>query len=407
MSSLVIRGGKELNGVIEVGGSKNAALPIIFATVIARGKSVLHGVPDISDVKVALSIIEEMGASVIRSGSTITVDTENMSYRIPSPDTISSIRASSYLIGACLSRFGVAHVLSYGGCNFSGRPVDMHISAACSVGASLAGNELSADSLHGADIVFNKISVGATVNALLLTAAAHGHSRIFGYAREPHIYSLCAFLRTAGASIEFFDSYIDVVGTSLHGGEATIIPDMIEAGTYVALSLATSSSIKVVGSCRDDLTPLWHSLATCGACISFDGDAVTADGRLDECMEIVTAPHPSFPTDLQPQMAPLMARFSGGVITEGVWESRFGYLSQLSAFGAEYEQYGNRAIIKPSHIVPARVEAPDLRGGAALLIAALIADGESEILSSEIIGRGYENIVKKLRSVGAVIEERN
>lgn len=407
MSSLVVNGGKKLNGTIEIGGSKNAALPIIFATVVARGTSILRGVPDISDVRVALGIIENMGARVIRDGGTVTVNTEEMTYSIPAQSSISSIRASSYLIGACLSRFGVSHILSYGGCNFSARPIDMHLSAARAVGASLCDTELSAAELHGADIVFHKISVGATVNALLLTVAAKGSSRIYGYAREPHVLALAEYLRTAGAKIYFFDDYIAVEGSELHGGEADIIPDMIEAGTYVALSLATSSSVKVVGSCRDDLTPLWDRLVYCGACISFDGNSVTADGALDEYMEICTAPHPDFPTDLQPQMAPLMARFCGGSITEGVWESRFGYLTRLSEFGVEYERRGRCAVIKPSKIVPARVEAPDLRGGAALLIAALAANGESEIYSAGIIGRGYENIVKKLRAVGADIEERN
>lgn len=407
MSSFTVRGGKRLCGEIEVGGAKNAALPIIFATLITHGTSVLHGVPDIGDVRIALNIIEDMGASVARFGDVLTVNTENVSYSYPRLSEISKIRASSYLIGACLSRFGRSHICAYGGCNFENRPIDMHISAACSVGAELCGNELTASSLHGADIRFSKISVGATVNALLMTAAARGTSRIFGYAREPHVHALADFLCSAGASIEFSDECITVEGCELHGGEASIIPDMIEAGTYVALSVATASPIRIVGSCREELSPLWDRLVNCGACISFDGDSVTADGSLDEYMEIHTAPYPSFPTDLQPQMAPLMALFRGGKITEGVWTSRFGYLSQLAEFGIRYERRANSALIYPSDIRAASAPAPDLRGGAAMLIAALIADGESVISSAETIGRGYENIVKKLRAVGADIEERN
>ncbi len=406
MGQFIINGGKRLNGEVYVSGSKNAALPLIFASISACGTSTFTNVPDISDVDIAFDILRGIGADVHRVGSVASVDTSRITYSLPSEECVSKIRASSYLIGSCLARFGRAEIQRFGGCNFDSRPIDMHISAALALGARLEGNELVAERLRGADIRFDKISVGATVNAIIMTASAEGKSRIYGYAREPHVISLIDYLRAAGAEISLHDECIEVIGATLCGAESRIIPDMIEAGSYLALSLMTESELRVRGADFSQLQSFLEALIYSGAVVEHDSDSVTACGPLTEPMNITTAPYPAFPTDLQPQMAPLLARFFGGRITEGVWRNRFGYLSELSRFGIVYDAFDGYSDVKPSKIKAARAVAPDLRGGMALVIAALACEGESVIFGAELIKRGYADIVGKLRGVGADITEK-
>ncbi len=403
MGSFIINGGKRLTGSIKVGGSKNAVLPMIFSTVLMRGESVIEGAPDITDVRVALSLIGNMGALWRRVGDTLYIDTAHLEYTTPDPHLASRIRASAYLLGACLGRFGRADVCTVGGCSFDKRPIDMHLGAAHALGAERKGNEIITKKLHGSDIIFEKISVGATVNAILMASCALGKTRIYGYAREPHVFSLIDFLASAGACIGVHHEYIEIEGRELCGAVGRVIPDMIEAGTYLALSLTTRSPLEILGADKGDLNSFINTLVGAGACIRFGDRSITAHGSLDKPVSITAAPHPAFATDLQPQMAPLLATAMGGSITDTVWHSRFGYLAELAKHGVEYERTGNTALIKPSRLRSARTVAPDLRGGAALLIAALAADGESRVDSAEIIGRGYENVIKKLRAVGAEI----
>ena len=405
MSSFIINGGKCLEGSIPVAGSKNAALPIIFSTLLMHGESVIAGVPDITDVRVALTLISDMGAVCHRVGDKLYIDTTNLHYTTPDPGLSSRIRASAYLLGACLARFGRADLFTVGGCSFDKRPIDMHIGAARALGAELGNGEITAKKLHGSDVIFEKTSVGATINAILMATVASGTTRIFGHAREPHVYSLIDFLTSAGASIHVHTRYIEIEGRELRGAYGAVIPDMIEAGTYIALALATRSPLKIVGARRTDLDFFVDTLVDAGATLSFDGDTIIADGSLDAPVTITATPHPGFATDLQPQMAPLLSSFCGGRITDTVWRSRFGYLPELAKHGLEYERTDNTALIKPSNLHPANTVAPDLRGGAALIIAALVAKGESRIDSAEIIKRGYENIINKLREVGADIYE--
>lgn len=405
MGRFIIHGGKVLSGEISVGGSKNAALPIIFSCILIRGVSTITNVPDIIDVDVALDIVSSFGAKVVRQRDKVIIDTYNLTYRVPDDEAVSKIRASSYLIGATISRFGRARLQSFGGCNFDNRPIDMHIMAARAVGARLNGDEMYASRLIGADIYFDKVSVGATVNAILLTVSANGKSRIFGYAKEPHIMSLIEFLNRAGAKITVGDDCIFVEGRELSSSYAAIIPDMIEAGTYLALSLMTDSSLRVVGADKDQLFSFINMLLYGGAVIEYDALSVMLSGNITEEVNIETAPYPAFPTDLQPLMAPLLAVSLGGTIREGVWKNRFGYLDELSKFGVLFECGNGFTKIKKSVIRPAKAKAPDLRGGAALILAALYADGKSEIENSGFIKRGYSDIVNKLRIVGADIEE--
>lgn len=405
MGRFIIHGGKSLSGEISVGGSKNAALPIIFSCILIRGISTITNVPNIADVDVALDIVESFGAKIVRDGTNVTLDTNNLTYTEPDTEVISKIRASSYLIGATLSRFGRAKIQCFGGCNFDNRPIDMHIMAARAVGAELTDDEFCASGLVGADICFDKISVGATVNAILLTVCAKGNSRIFGYAKEPHIISLIEFLNRAGAKITVSNDCIFIEGRELSSSHAEIIPDMIEAGTYLALSLMTDSSLRVIGADKDQLSSFLNALLHGGAVIEYDSLSVMLSGNITEEVNIETAPYPAFPTDLQPLMTPLISVSFGGIIKEGVWKNRFGYLDELGKFGVLFECKDGFAIIKKSVIKPANAAAPDLRGGAALILAALYADGESIIENTGIIKRGYGDIVNKLRSIGADIEE--
>lgn len=407
MGRFIIHGGKKLRGEISVGGSKNAALPIIFSCILIRGISTLTNVPDIADVDVALDILKSFGTKCTRYGDKVVIDTRELHYDVPENELVSKIRASSYLIGALLGRFGRAAVMRFGGCNFDARPIDMHIAAATALGAKLEGNTLYAERLIGSDIIFDKISVGATVNAILLAVTAKGKSRIFGYAKEPHVISLIEFLRGGGAEIQIRDECICIEGRELYSSSAEIIPDMIEAGSYLALSLMTDSSLRIVGADRYQLNSFLDSLLYGGAVIEYDDVSVSVSGRINEKVCIETAPYPAFPTDLQPIMAPLLAASRGGIIKETVWKGRFGYLDELMKFGIDFISTYGHAEIKASRIKAATAVAPDLRGGAALVLAALYADGESIIDNAELINRGYSDIINKLSAVGADIRSMN
>ena len=405
MSALIVRGGATLSGEITVGGSKNAALPIIFATLITNGVSHISGVPNILDVAVAIGIIKEFGAVVERRDSELFVDTTDLSYSTPSNASVSKIRASSYLLGALASRFGRARVMSFGGCNFENRPIDMHISALTKLGATVSGNEIYAPKLVGSDIRFEKISVGATVNAILMSATAKGTTRIYGYAKEPHVLALIDYLISCGASISLSPDCITVIGCELHGGTARIIPDMIEAGTYLMISAMTGSGISVSGMDLSELEAFLPGICASGIGFCEKGGSVFPFGEINSSFDIVTGPHPAFPTDMQPQCAPLMS-VAGGSIKDTVWCGRFGYLEELAKFGLRYTRVKNSAKIFPAKLSAAQVFATDLRGGAASLIAALACPGESVIKNAEIIDRGYEDIVNKLCSLGAKIKRK-
>ena len=404
MERIIVNGAKKLSGEISVSGSKNAALPLIFSTIAINGVSTILGVPDIGDVRVALDILREFGAEILRCENTLVIDTRYLKYCEPSAELVSKIRASSYLLGACLARFSRAKIYNFGGCNFCSRPIDMHLYAMKSLGASIIGDEIRADKLTASDIFFEKASVGATINAVILASSAVGTTRIFGYAREPHVLSLVKFLRSAGVKISFMGSHVEITGSNAFCAKTKLIPDMIEAGTYVALSLMTDSELLIKGADADHLSSLISVLSRAGAKFKIDENGIIPYGKITSPITVTTAPYPAFPTDLQPIIAPLLAISEGGVINECVWQNRFGYLSELCRLGLIYQIEGNSALISKSKLISGKTAAPDLRGGAALLLAALCTEGKSEIKNAEIIFRGYENLDKKLGSIGAGIE---
>ena len=391
MKILKVRGGYPLNGHVRVAGSKNAALPIIFSCILINGVSEINNLPDIGDTRIALSILCDMGAVVHRIGDTTYIDTRDLRYTKPRDELVEKIRASTYLIGACLGRFGICHVGKFGGCNFSHRPIDMHLEACRSLGCDIRGDSI-AGLPRGGEIRFNKPSVGATVNAILLASSALGRSVIYGAAGEPHIDCLIDFLISAGADIRRSGDKLEIIGSGLSGGKIRVIDDMIEAGSYMALSYLTDGKIRPANIPYSEMTAVTNAFCRMG----LDGD--------ERYYTHVTAePYPGFPTDLQPIFAPLMAKYCGGVIIDDVWPERFGYLKSLEAFGIKSAVKANHAEIYPSAFHSATVDTPDLRGGFACLMTALMAEGESRIYSAEIILRGYENLVNKLSHLGAEI----
>ncbi len=407
MGKIIVHGGKRLSGEIRVDGSKNAALPILFATIATGGISRIDGLPDILDVRTTLRILEALGAGIRKENNSVLIDTGKLAYRSVPSELTRSLRASTYLIGSCLVRFHKVDILDYGGCCFGVRPIDMHIRAAEALGAVYNGASITVGELTPNVIKFDKISVGATVNALIMCAGTHGESIIYGFAREPHVFSLIDFLTSAGADIKVYDDRISVFGGELSGSYSHIIPDMIEAGTYLALSVATNSDITVLGADSRDLSSFISFLSSSGITFEIGERTMRARGSLERFSELFTGPYPEFPTDLQPVIAPLFSAFSGGSITDRVWSDRFAYLTELSKFGVKYSRFPSGAFIYPSALTPARVTATDLRGGAALLIAALTSKGESAVDRAELIGRGYSNITSKLSNIGADVKEIN
>ena len=405
MEKIVISGARPLRGRVEISGSKNAALPIIFASVITHGVSVIENTPDIGDVSVATQLIESLGAKTDRRGSTLLIDTRNMHYTTPSTELMSRIRASSYLLGALLSRFGVFEYADFGGCSFSARPIDMHVAAARAFGAVEESGVLRAGRLTGCNVSFDKVSVGATVNTLIMAAAAEGTTEIRGAAREPHVLCLIDYLRSAGARISLTEEIITVTGGELCGGRVRVIGDMIEAGTYLAAGLITDGEVTVTGVEPSELSSFLPVLFELGAEISSAADSLTVRRRGNCRHSCVRAePYPGFPTDLQPIVAPLMAAAGGGIIIDRVWRGRFGYLDTLACQGIISRRLDGCAVIGKSKIKKAAVTAPDLRGGAACLLCALAAEGESKIENAQIIYRGYERIEEKLSGLGANIK---
>lgn len=404
MKKIIINGGTGLTGALRVSGSKNAALPMLLATLAVGGTSTLSGVPKIGDTEVALSLLSEYGAVATREGDLLKISTDGVHFTVPRAHLTSKIRASTYLIGASLARFGEARILKYGGCDFAARPIDLHIEAAVALGARLVGDTLYSDGLFGGEINFRIPSVGATVNALIMAASAEGESVIRGFAREPHILSLIDFLSSAGADILVTDTEMLVRGGGLSSAVACVGADMIEAGSYIATAALTHGDVTVTGVPCGELSAYFSALDSLGVKYSASEDSVRVTGiRTPRWASVVAAPYPSFPTDLQPILAPLMALGAGGEIVDTVWQGRFGYLDALARFGVRYERTPLGARIYPSYLHAASVRAPDLRGGMACVMAALSTDGVSVIDSADTVLRGYEDIEKKLRGVGADI----
>lgn len=408
MDKFVINGGKRLFGEIEVSGSKNAALALIFASLAIEGKTVLFGVPDIGDVRVALDMIKSLGANVELEGGRLEIDSTDLKYSPPDPALASKIRASTYLLGASLARFGSFELTTFGGCSFSSRPIDLHISAAEALGATMSESTLFAHHLHGGKISLAKSSVGTTVNSIIMATRATGTTEIYGFAKEPHVLTVISFFRAAGADISIESEKITVRPKPLHSLCFKVIGDMIEAGTYIVFALITGGAVNIKGVRTEELSSFLSIIREMGYTLNVGKSTVFALAEKavanNDPICVNALPYPGFPTDLQPLIAPLLASSLGGTITDSVWQGRFGYLDALAKFGITSTRSGGSVLINRGIDRPASVDAPDLRGGAACIAAALSVRGVSEIYSTSIVFRGYEDIIEKLTSLGADIK---
>ncbi|MBQ4067064.1 MAG: UDP-N-acetylglucosamine 1-carboxyvinyltransferase [Clostridia bacterium] len=416
MDKIVVKGGASLHGSVEISGMKNAALPIIYACVLVEDKCIIENVPDVRDVALSLNILRDMGATVNNiAKNTVEIDCTNLKVGTSRSELVRKIRASYYLLGSEFGRFGRSSVAYPGGCDFGGRPIDQHIKGFESLGGTVNANcdmvEITAeDGPRGANIFFDFVTVGATINVMLAAVLAEGTTIIENAAREPHIVDLANFLNTCGARVSGAGTdVIKIKGvTSLHGCTYAIIPDMIEAGTYMIAAAATGGCVRLTNVIPKHLESVSSKLEETGAVVDEYDDSVVVTGRdTIRKANVKTHPYPGFPTDMQPQMAVLLTLANGvSYVSEGVYEKRFRYVDELLKMGAAIKVDGRTAVIeggKPLH--GADVVAVDLRAGVAMIIAALCAEGTTEISQIHLIERGYDDVVGKLKSLGADIEK--
>ena len=416
MTKYIVEGGKPLYGEVEISGAKNAAVAIIPAALLVDGVCRIENIPQISDVTMCLRILEDLGASVRTvNRHTVEIDCRHIRSTRTSYDLARRIRASYYLIGALLGRFGQAEVAMPGGCNFGGaRPIDQHGKGFTTLGArvSVEGGFIRAVSetgrLKGANVYLDVVSVGATMNIMMAAVMAEGVTVIESAAKEPHIVDLANFLNSMGANVRGAGTdTIKIHGVDrLTGGAYAIIPDQIEAGTYMTAVAAAGGQVLVKNIIPKHMDCITAKLVEMGVEVEENGDTllVRRTGRLQRT-NVKTLPYPGFPTDMQPQITTVLSLAEGtSLVTEGVWGSRYRYVDELRRMGARIQVDDKTAVVEGvDHLTGAPIQAYDLRAGAAMVIAALAAQGRSEITQVQYIERGYEDIIAKLRGLGADI----
>ena len=418
MDKYVIKGGNRLTGEVTISGAKNAAVAIIPAVILSEAPCRIENIPDISDVKTLTNILQEMGGKVeYLDRHTIIVDPRSIDTDIVSAESARRIRASYYFIGALLGRCRNAVVPLPGGCNFGVRPIDQHLKGFAALGCdySLDNGMIAVSAkndLHGASIYLDVVTVGATMNIMLAAVKARGLTVIENAAREPHIVDLANFLNTMGADIRGAGTdTIKIHGVQkLRGCTYSIIPDQIEAGTYMVAAAATGGDVTVKNVTPKHLESISAKLEEMGVTVEEGDDSVrvVCDKPLRKC-NVKTMPHPGFPTDMQPQIVALLSIAQGtSMVNESVWEGgRFKYVDELRRMGAQITVDGKVAIVEGvDHLKGAPVRALDLRAGAAMVIAGLVAEGTTQVEDVVYIERGYENIVDKLVNLGADIYRR-
>ena len=416
MDKLLIKGGTPLRGTISVNGAKNAAVAILPATILINGKCKIDNLPNISDVKLCYEILESIGAKITYiNNNEIEIDCSSINKTEIPYEMTKKCRASYYFIGALLSRFKKASVGSSGGCHIGARPIDQHIKAFELLGAKVEAEGVTvnaeATTLKGNDIYFDIVSVGATINAMLTAVFAEGTTVIDNAAKEPHIVDVANFLNTMGANIRGAGTdIIKITGvTELKGGSAySIVPDQIEAGTFMMAAAASKGDITITNCITKHLDSISAKLIEMGINVeeNDDGDAVRVYySKRPTKTSIKTMPYPGFPTDMQPQAGVVLALSEGtSYIHEGIWESRFQYTEELNKLGAKITVNGKSAVFEGvESFTGCPVAACDLRAGAALIIAGIAANGETEVSGIEFVDRGYENIEDKFNSLGANI----
>lgn len=416
MARYEINGGKPLNGTVTISGAKNAAVAILPAALLVSGKCRIENVPNISDVRILTSILEGMGAKIdLPEKNVVEIDCSDLPCSEPDPQLVTKMRASYYLMGALLGRFGKAHVALPGGCNFASRPIDQHIKGFLALGAEVDETEEyvaltpGEEGLQGGRICLDMASVGATINIMLAATLIPGQTIIEHAAKEPHIVDLANFLNTMGARISGAGTdTVKIRGVnSLKGGTYAIIPDQIEAGTYMAAVAATGGNVLIQNVIPKHMECITSKLREMGAKVTDYDDAIriSRTGSLRRTT-VKTQPYPGFPTDMQAQVCVCMALANGtSRLTESVYETRFfGYCTELESMGANIRIGGKTALVTGvDHLNGAVVYAHDLRAGAALVIAGLAAHGVTHVEYIHFIERGYEDLVEKLTALGAQI----
>lgn len=411
MEKLLVSGGKPLHGEVVISGAKNAAVAIIPAALLVKGVCRIENVPDISDVDIIVKMISSLGAKVEKPDmNTLVIDATTLDTYVADPELASKMRASYYLMGALAGRFRNAHVPPPGGCNFGVRPIDQHLKAFkylnCNITEDDGFVKIDGSCLKGGNVYFDVVSVGATINAILAAVLAPGKTILENAAKEPHVVDLANFLNSMGAQIK--GAGTDVIKINgvprLNGGCYSIIPDQIEAGTYMFAAAATRGDVVVKNIIPKHLEAITAKFEEMGFDVT-EGDEevrICANGPISAII-IKTMPYPGFPTDLQPQAVVMLTTVNGtSIVTEGVWESRFQYISELQKMCAKITVDTKRVIINGgAPLKPGKVTATDLRAGASMIIAALAANGVTEIDGLRHIDRGYEHIVEKLTKLGA------
>lgn len=418
MDKFIIKGNTPLRGTVSINGAKNAAVAILPATALIKGKCRIDNIPNISDIKRCCEILELLGAKVnFITPNEVEIDSTNVEEKEIPLDLTKKFRASYYFIGSLLSRFGKASVGFPGGCNFGSRPIDQHIKGFETLGATVncEGGMIIATSengLEGNSVYLDVVSVGATINIMLSSVLVPGVTTIENAAKEPHIVDLANFLNTMGANIKGAGTdIIKITGVKeLRGGASySIVPDQIEAGTFMIAAAASRGDVTITNCITKHLDPISAKLVEMGVNIeeSEDGDEIRvwSDDRTTKG-NIKTLPYPGFPTDMQPQVAVLLSVSDGtSYLTEGVFDSRFQYTEELKKMGAKIRVEGKTACIEGVETLNGcQVTATDLRAGAALIIAGICADGETELYGIEHVERGYEKIAERFNSLGAKIE---
>ena len=415
MEKLVITGPTQLNGEVTISGAKNAAVAILPATLLIDGICTIDNIPNISDVKISCEILEKLGAKITwNTPNEITIDTRNITTTVAPLDLTRKFRASYYIIGAMLGRKGEIQVGMPGGCKLGARPIDQHIKGFEALGASVEvekGNiTAKADKLIGNSVYMDVVSVGATINVMLSAVLAEGTTIIDNAAKEPHIVDVANFLNTMGADIRGAGTdVIKINGVKKLSGNASysVVPDQIEAGTFMLAAVASKGNILLKNCITKHLESITAKIIEVGGQVEDYGDSIRVwCNKRPGKANIKTLPYPGFPTDLQPQIRVVLSVANGtSVINESIWESRFQYTEELNKMGAKITAQGKTAFFEGvDKLYSAPVYSTDLRAGAALIIAGIIAEGETEIYNLEHIDRGYENIEEKFRNLGANIK---
>jgi UDP-N-acetylglucosamine 1-carboxyvinyltransferase len=411
---LIVRGGRCLKGEVAVSGAKNSALKLMAASLLAPGVSVLHNVPDIQDVHTMGEVLEHLGAVVSFADSTMSIDTTEAESHVAPYDLVQRMRASIQIMGPLVARFGCARVAMPGGCNLGPRKIDIHLRGLQAMGGEIRSDhgfvEVRAERLKATNMFLEYPSVGATENLLMAAVLAEGRTVLENAAREPEIVDLCKFLVSMGADIDGAGSSTLVVQgvEELHPTEHTVLGDRIEAGTFLIAGAATGGDVEVTGISPHVLDLFLHKLRAVGVQVFENARSIRAVGDPDsyKAVDVATLPFPGFPTDLQAQMMVLLSIADGvSVVTENVFENRFGFVDELIRLGADIRVDGNHAVVTGGRaLTGAIVRCPDLRAGAALAIAGLAAEGCTELRDIFHVDRGYDRFEEKLRSLGAEVE---